>query len=150
MMTARKTLLALHVVSFVKAYCADGWLEPFHVLFQLANAFFLFSYAAWPTIYGELFLRMCLTIGSILFVAWAWFIICAWDVVIWNAIFAVINAAYVVYIIWSLHPFLTFPPDVQTVYETLFKPLHVSKRSFRPIYKCIREIKVYQPFDQFW
>lgn len=147
--TRAEALSISELYSQIGAFCGK-WEEPNHVLFQVANAALLLSYLAPPGIYGQIFLRSTLTIGCVLFVIWAWIILCAWDVVLWNAIFALINFGYFLYIIYSLHPFIRFPHEVDLVYQHLFKPLNVSKRSFRKIYKCMRQIDTLKPFDVYW
>lgn len=57
----------------------DPWLPPNHIYFQLANTCFFLSYLAPSGLYGLLYLRMVLAIGSALFAIWGWLILCAFD-----------------------------------------------------------------------
>jgi hypothetical protein len=42
----------------------DGWKDPQHILFQLANACFVISYAAPSSVYGVLFMHSALILGK--------------------------------------------------------------------------------------
>ena len=57
----------------------DPWLPPNHLYFQLANTCFFLSYLAPAGLYGLLYLRLVLAIGSALFAVWGWLILCAFD-----------------------------------------------------------------------
>ena len=57
----------------------DPWLPPNHIYFQLANTCFFLSYLAPSGLYGLLYLRLVLAIGSALFAIWGWLILCAFD-----------------------------------------------------------------------
>jgi len=46
--------------------CA-GWKDPQHILFQLANACFVISYASPSSIYGVLFMHSALIFGEYIF-----------------------------------------------------------------------------------
>lgn len=120
-----------------------------HVMFQVANAVLLISYAAPHGIYGDLFLRICLTIGLLLLTLWAALVICGLDVLLWNGVFTVINAFHALWILWRLRPWITFPPDVERVYRDLFMPMKVSKESFQKIYKCVRNFETLKPNDSY-
>lgn len=122
------------------------WAPPNQVFFQLANTFLFFSYLAPTGLYGLLYLRSCLTIGSIFFALYGW-IACSMDTLIWNVLFITINALYVVIIIFKIHPFIRFPHEVELVYRDLFQPLRVSRQSFRKIFQCTRPIETLKPHD---
>ncbi len=125
----------------------ESWLPPNHLLFQLANIFLLLSYLSTNSIYGVLYLRSCLAIGSVFFGLWGWLVLCAADTLLWNTIFTVVNGLHIVSIVWKLHPFIRFPHDVEMVFRDLFQPLRVSRHSFKKIYLCTREIQTLKSKD---
>ncbi|XP_013388128.1 popeye domain-containing protein 3 [Lingula anatina] len=106
------------------------WLPPNHVYFQMANVCLLLSYLAPNGIYGLLFLRTVLCIASIFFSVWGWDVLCAFDTFLWNFFLAIINFVQAVLIIYHLRP-LSFPPEIELMYEQLFKPLKVPRHLFK-------------------
>lgn len=78
------------------------WLPINHIYFQLANSFLFLSYLARPGIYGLLYLRLMLAIGSAFFAIWGWVILCAFDTFLWNAVFFLINLGHGIYILYTL------------------------------------------------
>jgi len=123
------------------------WKRPNHVLFQTANVFLLMAYLATNSLFGVLFLRSCLSIGCLFLSLWAWIVLCESDIIVWNVIFTAINAIHVICIVWRLHPFVRFPHDVEMVYRNLFQPLRVSRKAFKKIYFCTREIQTLKSND---
>ena len=121
-----------------------------HVMFQVAHSLLLISYAAPHGIYGDLFLRCCLTVALLLLTLWAALVICGLDILLWNATFTAINAFHALWILWRLRPWITFPPDVERVYRDLFMPMKVSKESFQKIYKCVRNFETLKLNDTYW
>lgn len=93
------------------------WLPINHVYFQLANGFLFLSYLAPAGLYGLIYLRLMLAIGSAFLSIWGWIIICAFDTFLWNAFFFFINAIHAVVLLFSLRP-ITFDDQVQQVGET--------------------------------
>ncbi|KAI1292819.1 Blood vessel epicardial substance [Halotydeus destructor] len=124
----------------------SNWMPPNHVLFQMANTFFFASLFAPTSLCGHLYLRSCLTIGSIFMSLFA-YAVCSVDMLAWNILFTVINALYVAVITYKLHPFIRFPHEVELVYQDLFQPLKVSRKSFQKIYRCTRQIETLKPHD---
>jgi len=131
--------------SNISSLCAQ-WQPPNHVFFQLANTFLFLSYLAPTSLFGHLYLRACLTIGSLFYSLYGW-ITCSIDTLAWNLIFAAVNAFFVVVVTYKMHPFIRFPHEVELVYRDLFQPLKVSRRNFRKIYRCTREIETLKPHD---
>ena len=117
------------------------WNRPNHVIFQMANVFFLMAFLATNSLYGMLYLRSCLAVASILFSIWGWIYLCQSDVILWNTIFATINAIHFVSIIRKLHLFVKFPKDVERVYRDLFQPMRVSRIAFKTLFLCRKEIQ---------
>ncbi|PNF30494.1 hypothetical protein B7P43_G10872 [Cryptotermes secundus] len=109
--------------------CA-GWKDPQHILFQLANACFVISYASPSSVYGVLFMHSALIFGFMLFSFWAWNIICAPDIFSWNFSFMLLNMGQLVYIIYQRRP-VKFDPELEEAYQTLFHPFKVSRLQFK-------------------
>ena len=72
------------------------------IFFHLANIFFLISYLAPPTRFGQVCLHSGLCIGFLLFATWAWNIVCAPDVFVWYFAFLVFNAGQLLYILYQV------------------------------------------------
>ncbi|XP_068085263.1 popeye domain-containing 2 [Anabrus simplex] len=108
----------------------DVWRKPQHLLFQLANACFVISYAAPSSAYGVLFMHSALIFGFMLFSFWAWNVICAPDVFSWNFSFMLLNMGQLVYIIYQMRP-VKFDLELEEAYQTLFQPFKVSRLVFK-------------------
>ena len=92
-----------------------GWsLSINHVYFQLANSFFLLSYLAPPGLFGLIYLRLMLAIGSAFLAFWALVFVCAFDTFLWNAIFFFINSVHLTILLFSLRP-IKLDPQIQQV-----------------------------------
>ena len=143
------------------------WLPINHFYFQLANVFLFLSYLAPAGLYGLIYLRLMLAIGSAFLSIWGWIIICAFDTFLWNAIFFLINAVHAVVLIFSLKP-MALDEQVEQVrilvnilaqrssssltkyyclscnsqvYRDIFRPLKVSKQQFKQVAKCVKSIR---------
>ena len=90
------------------------WLPINHVYFQLANSFLFLSYLAPAGLYGLIYLRVMLAIGSAFFAIWGWVILCAFDTFLWNAFFLLINLVHVIYLLFSMRP-VRFDKQVEEV-----------------------------------
>ncbi|KAL7638522.1 UNVERIFIED_CONTAM: hypothetical protein RMT77_011092 [Armadillidium vulgare] len=90
------------------------WLPVNHIYFQLANTFLLLSYLAPNGIYGILYLRVTLTIGCFFFAIWGYAVLCAFDTIVWNAIFVVINFVHAIFICYYLRP-VRFSAELEQV-----------------------------------
>lgn len=66
-----------------------------------------------------------LILGLILFCIWAWNVICAPDIFIWNFAFMLLNVGQVFHIIYQLRP-VKFDPELEEVYHNLFHPFKVT------------------------
>ena len=91
-----------------------GWLSINHVYFQLANSFFLLSYLAPPGLFGLIYFRLMLAIGSAFLAFWALVFVCAFDTFLWNAIFFFINSVHLTILLFSLRP-IKLDPQIQQV-----------------------------------
>ena len=91
------------------------WLPINHVYFQLANSFLFLSYLAPAGLYGLIYLRLMLAIGSAFFAIWGWVILCAFDTFLWNAFFVLINVAHIFYLLFSMMNPVMFDKQVEEV-----------------------------------
>ena len=80
------------------------WLPINHIYFQLANSFLFLSYLAPAGLYGLIYLRLMLAIGSAFFAIWGWIVLCAFDTFVWNAFFFLINVVHIIVLLFSLKP----------------------------------------------
>ncbi|XP_039293227.1 popeye domain-containing protein 3-like [Nilaparvata lugens] len=62
-----------------------------------------------------------LILGFMMFSVWAWTIVCAPDVFVWNLCFTFLNVFQLVYVIYQMRP-VKFDPELEEVYHTLFRP----------------------------
>lgn len=97
------------------------WLPINHVYFQLANSFLFLSYLAPAGLYGLIYLRLMLAIGSAFFAIWGWLILCAFDTFLWNAFFLLINIVHVIYLLFSIMSPVRFDKQVEEVNYNFLK-----------------------------
>ncbi|XP_041979811.1 blood vessel epicardial substance-like isoform X2 [Aricia agestis] len=116
------------------------WRPVNHVFFQAANVFFLLSFLAPHTPSGLIWLRVALILGCTFSGLWAWSIECYLDAVVWNSAFIVINFIYFAAQFYLLRP-IKFHKEIEEVYLALFKPLRVSRRQFRRVLMCMRNVR---------
>lgn len=116
------------------------WQEPHHIYFQIANALFLIAFLSPNGSYGALCTRCALVFGSIFLIMWSYFIECSLDALVWSSSFLCINCVYLTILIYRLRP-IRFENEIDAVYETLFKPLHVTRHQFRKILNCMKLIR---------
>lgn len=119
------------------------WLPFNHISFHIASLLILISFLSPNGIYGILWLRTFMLIGSSLMVLWGWLIFCSRDFAVWNALFAFINLVHIVVICVHICHSVKFPSIIEQAYFTLFKPLKVSRQKFEKILKCKYEIKAF-------
>ncbi|CAH0720212.1 unnamed protein product, partial [Brenthis ino] len=116
------------------------WRPINHIFFQAANVFFLLSFLAPHTPSGLIWLRVALILGCAFSGLWAWSIECYLDAVVWNSAFIVINFVYFAVQFYLMRP-IKFHRDIEEVYLALFKPLRVSRRQFRRVLMCMRNVR---------
>ena len=107
-----------------------GWVPLNHVYYQVANLLLLLASLAPCSRHGFLFLRAMLVISFSLSMAWGWSVACGLDIMAWNTALALINMA------WCLHAVFTsrrvsLSPDMEILYNKMFKSLNVSKKQFK-------------------
>ncbi|KAL1131493.1 hypothetical protein AAG570_011110 [Ranatra chinensis] len=110
----------------------DTWRAPQHLMFQLANACFFVSYIMPSTRTGTVLMRAALVLGFLIFSAWAWVIVCAPDMFVWNLCYTCINIFQLVFILYQMRP-VKFDPELEEVYHTLFRPFKVSRIQFKKL-----------------
>ena len=86
-------------------------------LFHAGHVFLLLAFLTPIGISGFIVLRSCLVIASIILSVWSYLRLCSVDILIWNLIFFAINAAYLLFSLLKIHPFIHFPHDVELVYR---------------------------------
>lgn len=69
---------------------------------MFAHVFLCLSYLAPPTLYGVMYLRFVLTVGSAFLASWACFVIFVFDTFLWNSLFLFINAVHAIFLIFAL------------------------------------------------
>ncbi|XP_063534566.1 uncharacterized protein LOC134744619 isoform X3 [Cydia strobilella] len=116
------------------------WRPINHIFFQVANVFFLLSFLAPHTPTGLIWLRVALILGCTFSGIWAWSIECHLDAVLWNSAFVAINFVYFSVHFYLMRP-IKFHKDIEEVYVALFKPLRVSRRQFRRVLRCMRNVR---------
>ncbi|XP_064072359.1 blood vessel epicardial substance isoform X1 [Vanessa tameamea] len=116
------------------------WRPINHIFFQAANVFFLLSFLAPHTPTGLIWLRVALVLGCAFSGLWAWSIECYLDAVVWNSAFIIINFVYFAVQFYLMRP-IKFHKDIEEVYIALFKPLRVSRRQFRRVLMCMRNVR---------
>ncbi|UYV60149.1 NUP43 [Cordylochernes scorpioides] len=132
----------------ISGLCSSGWLPINNILFQVANLFLLFSYFATTSHFGVIYLRICLMLGSLFFALWGWIILCAFDTLLWNSVFTIINMLHIIILLYQLRP-IGFNAEMEQVYKELFKPMKVSKHSFKKLISAIKEVRILKPPDTF-
>lgn len=135
------------------AYLASGpicpsWLPTNHLLFQLSNIFLFLSYMAPGGIHGLLYLRICLTLGSFFFALWGYVILCAFDTLVWNAFFTLLNLVHVCVLMYILRP-VRFSAQMETLYRDMFQPLKVSRQQFQSVAGCVKETLDLKPRENY-
>ncbi|XP_040069197.2 blood vessel epicardial substance-A-like [Ixodes scapularis] len=124
-----------------------AWLNTNHILFQIANLFLLLSYVTPGGPYTLLYLRVVIGLGSFFYALWGYVILCAFDTLLWNALFALINLVHIIVLVRGLQP-VSFSAELETVFEDLFRPLGVTRHQFRGIADSVRGTRDLSKRDQ--
>jgi len=106
--------------------CFGHWTPLNQWLFQVAHTALLISYTAPNNIYGVLFLHGTLIIGFLGLSIWAFVVVCAPDIFGWNFAFLIVNIVQVSIVALKLRP-RRFEPELEDVYEKMFRPLNVPR-----------------------
>lgn len=62
--------------------------------------------------------------GYMILSTWAWSVMCAFDMFLWNLCFLFVNSIQIVYIMYQMRP-IRFDPELEEAYHTLFRPFKV-------------------------
>lgn len=108
----------------------NSWTDIQHIFFQLANICFTIAYLSSNTKKGVLFMHSWLIFGLILFCGWAWNVICAPDIFVWNFVFILINIGQIFYTIFQLRP-VQFDSELEEIYRNLFEPFKIPRVQFK-------------------
>ncbi|KAI5106317.1 blood vessel epicardial substance isoform 2 [Silurus meridionalis] len=110
--------------------CQD-WEKAHHLLFHLGNLSLVVGLLI-PTTVGlhMILLRLLLMTGCCLFIAWATLYRCTLDVMVWNAVFLVVNFMHFFYLLYKRRP-IKIDRELRSVYKRMFEPLHVREALFQ-------------------
>ncbi|XP_064412351.1 blood vessel epicardial substance isoform X2 [Latimeria chalumnae] len=109
----------------------DSWREIHHLVFHVANACLAVGLVIPTTLnFHMIILRIMLTVGCALFIVWATLYRCALDIMIWNAVFLVVNLMHFMYLVYKRRP-IKIDRELKTVYRRMFEPLHVPPDLFQ-------------------
>lgn len=106
---------------------------PGHVLFQLANACLLLSYASKDV----LMLRIVLMLAGLFFVLFGGLGMdtILLDTILWNGVLCLINAARALEIAWERRPIQFEKEEHETVFTELFGPVGIGRLQFKELIK---------------
>ncbi|XP_043921098.1 blood vessel epicardial substance isoform X2 [Protopterus annectens] len=119
------------MTAFNQTEICENWREIHHLIFHIANACFAVGLLIPTTLnFHMIFLRGMLTIGCALFIAWATLYRCALDIMVWNAVFLVVNFMHCIYLLYKKRP-IKIERELRPVYRRMFEPLHVPPELFQ-------------------
>ncbi|XP_047129084.1 popeye domain-containing protein 3 [Hydra vulgaris] len=103
------------------------WLPVNQFLFQMANIFLVFTYFIKPiNAWGFIKLKLSLTLAGLCFAIWGGLIICSFDCLIWNLIFAFVNAAHILYLLVKVRS-KRFSAEHEHLYVEAFRTCGVER-----------------------
>ncbi|KAI4894347.1 hypothetical protein NFI96_032780 [Prochilodus magdalenae] len=107
------------------------WEKAHHLLFHLGNLSLLVGLLI-PTTVGlhMILLRLLLMTGCCLFITWATLYRCALDVLVWNAVFLLVNFMHFFFLLYKRRP-IKIDRELRSVYKRMFEPLHVREALFQ-------------------
>ncbi|KAG9276466.1 blood vessel epicardial substance isoform X1 [Astyanax mexicanus] len=107
------------------------WEKAHHLLFHLGNLSLLLGLLI-PTTVGihMILLRLMLMTGCCLFIAWATLYRCTLDVLVWNAVFLLVNFMHFFFLLYKRRP-IKIDRELRSVYKRMFEPLHVREALFQ-------------------
>ncbi|XP_077159218.1 popeye domain-containing protein 1-like isoform X3 [Paroedura picta] len=109
----------------------ENWREIHHLVFHMANICFAIGLVI-PTTFNlhMIVLRAMLTIGCALFIIWATLFRCALDIMVWNAVFLLVNVLHFIYLVYKKRP-IKIDKELSSLYKRMFEPLHVPPEQFQ-------------------
>ncbi|XP_062848252.1 blood vessel epicardial substance [Trichomycterus rosablanca] len=110
--------------------CQD-WEKVHHLLFHLGNLSLVVGLLI-PTTLGlhMILLRLLLMAGCCLFIIWTALFRCTLDVMVWNAVFLIMNFMHFFYLLYKRRP-IKIDRELSSVYKRMFEPLHVRQALFQ-------------------
>ncbi|KAG7336126.1 hypothetical protein KOW79_000819 [Hemibagrus wyckioides] len=107
------------------------WEKAHHLLFHLGNLSLVVGLLI-PTTVGlhMILLRLLLMTGCCLFITWAALYRCTLDVLVWNAVFLLVNFMHFFYLLYKRRP-IKIDRELRSVYKRMFEPLHVREALFQ-------------------
>lgn len=107
------------------------WEQAHHLLFHLGNLSLLLGLII-PTTMSlhMILLRLLLTTGCGLFIAWATLYRCNLDVMVWNVVFLLVNFMHLFFLLYKRRP-IKIDRELRSVYRRMFEPLHVKEALFQ-------------------
>ncbi|KAL7887288.1 hypothetical protein AOLI_G00050090 [Acnodon oligacanthus] len=107
------------------------WEKAHHLLFHLGNLSLLAGLLI-PTTVGlhMILLRLLLMTGCCLFITWATLYRCTLDVLVWNAVFLLVNFMHFFFLLYKRRP-IKIDRELRSVYKRMFEPLHVREALFQ-------------------
>ncbi|XP_005754423.1 popeye domain-containing protein 1 [Pundamilia nyererei] len=113
------------------ATSCQEWEQTHHLLFHVGNLSLLLGLAIPTTLaLHMIMLRLLLTTGCGLFIAWATLFRCNMDLMVWNVVFLVINFVHLFYLLYKRRP-IKIDRELRSVYKRMFEPLHVQEALFQ-------------------
>ncbi|XP_061145040.1 blood vessel epicardial substance [Syngnathus typhle] len=124
------------------ATTCQEWEHAHHLLFHLGNMSLLLGLVI-PTTLGlhMILLRLLLVTGCGFFIAWATLYRCNMDVMVWNAVFLVVNFMHLMFLLYKRRP-IKIDRDLRSVYKRMFEPLQVNEALFRRLTGQFCTIKI--------
>ncbi|KAK3572144.1 hypothetical protein QTP86_022228 [Hemibagrus guttatus] len=107
------------------------WEKAHHLLFHLGNLSLVVGLLI-PTTVGlhMILLRLLLMTGCCLFITWAALYRCTLDVLVWNAVFLIVNFMHFFYLLYKRRP-IKIDRELRSLYKRMFEPLHVREALFQ-------------------
>ncbi|XP_060725201.1 blood vessel epicardial substance isoform X1 [Tachysurus vachellii] len=107
------------------------WEKAHHLLFHLGNLSLVVGLLI-PTTVGlhMILLRLLLMTGCCWFIIWAALYRCTLDVLVWNAVFLIVNFMHFFYLLYKRRP-IKIDRELRSVYKRMFEPLHVREALFQ-------------------
>ncbi|XP_061770955.1 blood vessel epicardial substance [Nerophis ophidion] len=109
------------------------WEQAHNILFHMGNLSLLLGLLIPTTLnLHMILLRLLLATGCGFFIAWATLYRCNMDVMVWNAVFLVVNFMHLTYLLYKRRP-IKIERELRSVYKRMFEPLHVNEALFRKL-----------------
>lgn len=114
-----------------------GWVEPQHLLFQVANLFILFSFFTPHSLVGHMVHKLLISAGFFSLAIWVWVLKCSPDATVWNFFLGLQALISVNIDLWKLQVFY-FGPEAESVYQKVFRKCGATRYDFDRILKAAK------------